>query len=468
MKEIVSLFIGIFIISNLFGQNVGIGTANPTNTLHVKPINLGANPLKIEGLNTYNIGDTSILMINPVTGVVKYANTTDFINLLTSGGGISDDDQNIDSLTLIGIDLTTYIENGDSASVDLSFIIDSTYSYLIANSDTLFINSDFTDSIVSIMYNSVDTLLYNSTFISDLRDSIDTDVDSVTLTGTVLTIYENGGGIFVDLSSLSDNDADPTNELQDLSLTGNSLTLSNDNTTVDLSGYLDNTDAQILSLSGNSLSISNGNSVTFTDNVNDADSDPTNEIQDLSLSGNTLSLTNDNTTVDLSSYLDNTDAQTLNLSGNTLSISNGNSVTLTDNVNDADSDPTNEIQSLSESNGVLSLSNGGGNVNVGTIVNAKVLIASGQNVTGPNSSNNGATIDLSTYGFVASGPAPHIIVTQRNYNANSVDGNTMDASFCGFTKTSNLVFQTQCWVSTNSSSGVVRSSFDWIAIQILP
>ncbi len=438
MKRIGSLLGLIFIISNLLSQNVGVGTANPTNTLHVKPINIGANPLKIEGLNTYSIGDTSILMINPTTGVVKYANTTDFISLLTSGGGISDDNQNIDSLTLSGTNLTTYIEDGNSASVDLSYIIDSAYSYIIANSDTLFINSDFTDSIVSIMYQAADTLLYNSTFISNLRDSIDTDIDSVILTGTILTIYENGGGVFVDLSSLSDNDADPTNEIQ------------------------------VLSLTGNTLSISNGNSVTLTDNVNDADSDPNNEIQDLTLTGNTLSLTNDNTTVDLSGYLDNTDAQTLTLSGNTLSISNGNSVTLTDNVNDADSDPTNEIQALTESNGVLSLSNGGGNVNVGTIVNAKVLIASGQNVTGPNSSNNGATIDLSTYGFVASGPAPHIIVTQRNYNANSVDGNTMDASFCGFTKTSNLVFQTQCWVSTNSSSGIVRSSFDWIAIQILP
>jgi len=202
--------------------------------------------------------------------------------------------------------------------------------------------------------------------------------------------------------------------------------------------------------------------------LSDNDADPTNELQDLTLNGNTLSLTNDNTTVDLTSYMDNTDAQTLNLSGNTLSISNGNSVTLVDNVNDADSDPTNEIQTLTEANGVLSLSNSGGNVNVGSIVNSKVLVASGQNVTGPNASNNSATIDLSTYGFSATGPAPHIIVSQRNYNANSVNGNTMDASFCGFTKTSNLVFQTQCWVSTNSSSGIVRSSFDWIAIQVLP
>lgn len=65
------------------------------------------------------------------------------------------------------------------------------------------------------------------------------------------------------------------------------------------------------------------------DNVDDADADPTNELQDISLSGNDLSITA-GSTVDLSAYLDNTDTQTLSLAGNTLSISNGNSVTIPD------------------------------------------------------------------------------------------------------------------------------------------
>ena len=71
---------------------------------------------------------------------------------------------------------------------------------------------------------------------------------------------------------------------QDLSLNGNTLSLTQDPTSVNLTAYLDNTDEQ-----------------------------------DLSLSGNTLSLTNDLSPVDLSLYLDNTDNQDLNLSGNTLS-----------------------------------------------------------------------------------------------------------------------------------------------------
>ena len=49
------------------------------------------------------------------------------------------------------------------------------------------------------------------------------------------------------------------------------------------------------------------------DQVDDADADPTNEIQDLSLSSNTLTITNNAsaTSINLSPYLDNTDDQTL-------------------------------------------------------------------------------------------------------------------------------------------------------------
>lgn len=61
------------------------------------------------------------------------------------------------------------------------------------------------------------------------------------------------------------------------------------------------------------IGITEGNTVKFQDHVNDADANPTNEIQDLSLSGNTLSLSSDATTVDLSPYLDDTDDQNLTL-----------------------------------------------------------------------------------------------------------------------------------------------------------
>ena len=124
-------------------------------------------------------------------------------------------------------------------------------------------------------------------------------------------------------------------------------------------------------LTGTSLQIDieDGNSATvdlssLQDGINDADADPTNEIQDLSFNATTniLTITNNGsaTDVDLTPYLDNTDAQTLTLTGQNLAISNGNTVTLTDNVNDADSDPINELQTISETGNTVTLSNGGG------------------------------------------------------------------------------------------------------------
>jgi hypothetical protein len=126
--------------------------------------------------------------------------------------------------------------------------------------------------------------------------------------------------------------------------------------------------SQTLSITGHELSISGGNSVTLPDNVDDADASPTNELQDLSLSGNTLSLSGDATSVDLSKYT-NTDNQTLSINGTTLSISNGNSVILPSGGSDADADPTNELQNLSQ---VLSRGNDAGSnriVNLGNPVN---------------------------------------------------------------------------------------------------
>lgn len=61
-------------------------------------------------------------------------------------------------------------------------------------------------------------------------------------------------------------DGSITNEIQDLELTNNSLTITNNGaaTTVDLSKYLDNTDGQTLALAGKTLTISDGNSVDLT------------------------------------------------------------------------------------------------------------------------------------------------------------------------------------------------------------
>jgi hypothetical protein len=177
------------------------------------------------------------------------------------------------------------------------------------------------------------------------------EIQDINLVGTELSIT---GGSTVDLGVLQDGvndaDADPENEIQDLQLAGDILTITKNGTAtaIDLSVFMDNTDAQTLSVTGHELTITGGNTVTLPDNVDDADADPENEIQVLSLVGNTLTLTSRGAPyqIDLAPYLDNSDNQNLSIDGHLLTIANGNTVQLPDSVNDADHDPFNEIQEL--------------------------------------------------------------------------------------------------------------------------
>ncbi len=174
--------------------------------------------------------------------------------------------------------------------------------------------------------------------------------------------------------NIKDGDADDQNEIQTLSIQGNSLVLSGatgNSSMVSLTNLGDgindddsdpNNEIQVLSKSGNIVTLSN-NGGSFTDEVNDNDSDPKNEIQALSKSGNVVTLSNNG-----GSFTDevndddsdpNNEIQVLSKSGNIVTLSN-NGGSFTDEVNDDDSDPNNEIQVLSKSGNVVTLSNNGG------------------------------------------------------------------------------------------------------------
>ena len=134
-------------------------------------------------------------------------------------------------------------------------------------------------------------------------------------------------------------DADPTNELQDLAVAGDSITISggtsialtdvttstlindstlviNGDTVVFPSGAVD-TDDQTLSVAGDQLTIADGNTVTLPD------ADPTNELQDLAVAGDSLTIT-DGTNValgDLTTVAVTADSSALILNGDTFSLS---------------------------------------------------------------------------------------------------------------------------------------------------
>ena len=97
---------------------------------------------------------------------------------------------------------------------------------------------------------------------------------------------------------------------------------------------------------------------TAVTSINDADADPSNEIQDITFDGANLSISS-GTTVDLSVLQDGTmdadadptnEIQDIVFDGVDLSISSGSTVDLSvlqDGTTDADADPNNEIQTLS-------------------------------------------------------------------------------------------------------------------------
>ncbi len=275
----------------------------------------------------------------------------------------------------------------------------------------------------------------------------------------ILSITEAGNIFPVDLSTLAgggepDGDADPTNEIQDLNLTGTTLTITGNPsaTPIELIGYknipnLDNdptNEIQDLILSGNTLKISgnpsaaNINLGTFRQdleltaahklkitgnpsateinlspyvNIPNLDNDPTNEIQNLILTGTTLKITGNPsaTPIDLSTYknvpnLDNdptNEIQDLNLTGTTLKITGNSSATNIDlssykNVPNLDNDPTNEIQDLILTGNNLKISGNSAatNINLGAYRQDLLLIGNTLKITGNPSATN---INLSPY-----------------------------------------------------------------------
>ena len=265
------------------------------------------------------------------------------------GNGTGSDDQNLTGATLTGTSLQIDIENGTSTTVDLATLQDGVDDADNDPNNEIELPATATTGQV-LSWNGTAWVAQNSASGADnwgnqVVNTTGTNISGDGTTGNPLTITEVDGDI--------------TNEIQDLTLntTTNILTITNKGTAsnIDLNPYLDNTDAQTLSLVGNTLTISNGNNVTLTDNVNDGDFDATNEIelptggtngqvlstdgsgnytwindntgtdnQDLSLTGNTLSLTNDGTTVNLATYLDNTDNQ--NITGSSFNATTGDLV----------------------------------------------------------------------------------------------------------------------------------------------
>ncbi len=248
MKHLLLFIILIAISFSGNSQSVGIGTITPSHYFHVVPPTGTGDPIRIEGLQGYS-AETDVLVVDPTTGVIRYmplgsillGNDTIFFNdtsytlirdsLLTDSNFldslilvIADSiDTDIDSMTFANDTLYLYEDNQilktylnpslDTNLVDSLIINQSDTLYSIisdsALNDTLWIKQ--LDSLLNIYGDTIffndssytiirDSLLKDSVFLDSLigllRDSINTDdqnIDSVTINGTILTVYIEDG-----------------------------------------------------------------------------------------------------------------------------------------------------------------------------------------------------------------------------------------------------------------------------------
>lgn len=170
---------------------------------------------------------------------------------------------------------------------------------------------------------------------SVVRDASGTHISNQLVSFRLSLVQDSPEGTVV----YSETHTLPTNDFGLANLdVGNGSMLSGNFSNINWGGHehfirieLDATGGSNYQLMGTSqlLSVPYALHAASADNVDDADADPTNEVnQSLSLTGSTLNLTDAGGTLSANLASLNTDNQQLSLNGTTLSISNGNSVSL--------------------------------------------------------------------------------------------------------------------------------------------
>jgi hypothetical protein len=225
--------------------------------------------------------------------------------------------------------ILTILEGGNTTLIDLSGLQEG-FEDADADPENEIQDLQLNGNILTITKNGTATQIDLSLYFDN------TDNQQLTITGQELSI-QNGNTVILP-DRVDDADHDPANEIQELSLTGDELSLTLDASPVDLAKYLDNTDNQNLSIDGHLLTIANGNTVQLPDSVNDADHDPTNElITNILLNGTQLEITEAGVikAVDLEDLSSNTSGQTLS---SVLAIGNDAGTNIIKNL----ADPVNE------------------------------------------------------------------------------------------------------------------------------
>lgn len=271
------------------------------------------------GLFTVEIGDGQ-----PVNGAqtnfadIQWGNTVHFLKVEMALNAQCTDFVLVGTNQLLSVPYALYSENSGYAlsAEEANYAVYSDSSNIAAYSDS--------SSVAFNAYFSENATYSDSASVANHATNANHAIHSDTAFIAVTAI-----------SALGDDDPDPQNEIQELTISasGDSLQLTNSNTALAIKEITLDRDTtnelQELELIGSILTIS-GTTNNFIDiNSADADIDPTNEIQELEANGTVLSL-----------------------SGST-----GNGIDI--QALDGDSDPQNEIQELTfdAANNVLGMTN---------------------------------------------------------------------------------------------------------------
>ena len=294
---------------------------------------------------------------------------------LYSGSTIGSNDNDTTNELITNVQVANdslFITEGDSTfSVDLSVLSGGS------------LDNDTTNELQSIsLSNDTIFLSDNGGFIVlPPQIFIDNDTTNELITSAVinndtLTITEAGVDFDIDLTpyvNALDNDADSTNEIQVLTISNDTITLSDGGFVVlPPSTSLDNdttNEIQTLSISNDTIFLTNGGFAVLPPTAVNNDNDSTNElITSAVITNDTLTITEAGIDfeIDLKPYvnaLDNdadstNEIQVLSISNDTITLTDGGFVVLPASTS-LDNDTTNEIQTLSISNDTIFLTNGG-------------------------------------------------------------------------------------------------------------
>ncbi len=319
------------IITNAERTQIGTNQTNiATNTTNIAA-NATAIAADTDGDATNEIQDLSlagtILNISGGTGV-------DLAPIIPPGGT---DDQN---LILTGDVLS--IESG-TGSVDLSTYVND------ADADP---NNEI-QTLSQVLAQGADA---NATAITNVADPTNPqDAATKAYVDTEIAAIPAGGDLVStnNLSDVADAAAARTNLGLGTIATQNTITTAEitDITSAGSGAIITNAERTQIGTNQTNIATNTTNiAANATAIAADTDSDATNEIQDLSLAGTILNISG-GTGVDLAPIIPpgGTDDQNLILTGDVLSIESGTgSVDLSTYINDADADPANEIQNLSQ------------------------------------------------------------------------------------------------------------------------